>query len=141
MARYDGVDLKLSEDGDLVFEHGDIALVRKQEFVAQSSRNRIKTSDPDWYDYKIDNIGANLEDLLGMPNNPDTARLGIDKIREALTSDGLIDGEDVYIRPVPIGRYVIGFFVFIRTEYDGQPLQFEILLNLESGVIIKDGIT
>ena len=137
MARYDGTDLRLSEDGDLVIERGDLSTVTKQEFITQSARNRVKISDPDWYDYAIENIGANLEDLLGKPNNPDTARQGIEKIGEALTRDGLIDGEDLYIRPVPIGRYVIGFFVFIRTDDVAKPLFFEVLFNLESGLTIR----
>lgn len=137
MARYDGTDLRLTEDGDLVIERGDLSTVTKQEFVKQTARNRIKTSDPDWYDYIIDEIGANLEDLLGRPNNPETARLGIEKIGEALTKDGLVDTDDIYIKPVPVGRYVIGFFIFIRVDDVGQPLFFEVLFNLDTGLTVR----
>ena len=137
MARYNGTDLRLSEDGDLVSERGDLSIVTKQEYITQSARNRIKTSDPDWFDHQIKEIGANLEDLLGMPNNPETAAAGIEKIGMALTKDGLIDREDIYIRPVPVGRYVIGFFVFVRTSHTGKPLQFEVLFNLETGLTIR----
>lgn len=137
MARYDGTDLRLTEDGDLVIERGDLSTVTKQEFVSQTARNRLKTSDPDWFDHVVDHIGANLEDLLGMPNNPDTARLGIDKIGEVLTKDGLIDTDDLYIKPVPVGRYVIGFFVFIRVDDVGKPLFFEVLFNLDTGLTLR----
>lgn len=138
IARYDESDFMFSEDGDLVIgERGDFLLVDKNEYIAQSSRHRIRTSDPDWFDHEVKEIGANLEDLIGMGNNPDTARLGIERITDCLTKTSLIDREDLLIKPVPLSRYVITFFVFITTPFAGEPIGFQIIFNLENGVVVR----
>jgi hypothetical protein len=138
MAKYSGMDLKLTADGDLVIGSGDLAIVQKQEYIAQSARNRIRIADPEWIDYQIDEIGANLEDLNGLPNNPETASLGVQKIGTCLTKDGLLDVKDVYIRPVPVSRSIIAFYVFIRIPgADAGTLGFEVLFNLETGLTIR----
>jgi hypothetical protein len=137
MAKYDKVDLKLTEDGDLVIEKGDLALVRKQEFINQSARNRVKTNDPEWPDYQGIAIGANFEDLRGKPNTIETAREGVEKLTDCLTRDGLIDPEDLYIQPVPIDRKTIVFFVFINSPYEAEPTGFQVKLNLDTGVAIR----
>lgn len=137
MARLDKMDLKLTEDGDLVIEERDLATVIKQDFISQSARTRIKVSDPEWYDHQMESIGANLEDLIGMPNSPETAELGVERIGEALTRGGLLDSEDIYIRPVPVSRYYIVFYTFIRTTENGEPLGFEVLFNLQSGLELR----
>lgn len=140
MARYDGTDLKLTPDGDLAIERGDLATVTKQQYIAQSARNRIKITDPEWVDYQIDAIGANLEDLIGLPNSPETASLGVEKIGDCLTKDGLLDTDDIYVRPVPVSRSVLVFYVFIRipvNEFEDETLGFEVLFNLETGLTIR----
>lgn len=138
MARYDESDLMFSVDGDLVItERGDFALVNKNPYVEQSARHRIRTSDPDWFDPDTTEIGANLEDLIGMPNNRETALLSIERITNCLTQHGLIDKQDIYIRPVPLSRYIIALFVFIQTPHDGESIGFQITFNLETGVTIR----
>lgn len=137
MAKYDKVDLGLSEDGDLILSDGDFLLAQNQGYVIQSVRNRIRTSDPEWIDYIETDIGANMEDLRGLPNTPETAQLGAQAIGKALTRDGLIDGEDIYIKPTPISKDVLIFFVFINLENNGQPIGFEVSLNLHSGIEIR----
>lgn len=138
MARYDESDLMFSEEGDLVItDRGDFSLVNKNPYVEQSARHRVRTSDPDWYDPDTNEIGANLEDLIGFPNNPDTARQGIDRISDSLTKGGLIDRQDILIKPVPISRYMIAFFVFIQTPHEGTSIGFQIMFNLETGVTVR----
>lgn len=136
MARLDVSDLKLTPEGDLVMDSVGLETVEKQEYISQSARIRVKISDPEWFDLTVKDIGANLEDLLGLPNSPETAELGVNKIGEALTKDGLLDADDIYIRPVPVGRYYIAFYLFISTTEDGEPQGFEILFNLETGLEI-----
>lgn len=138
MANLDVIDLELTPDGDLTIHDGDLGIVQKQEYIAQSVRNRVKISDPEWYDTMIQNIGANLEDLIGLPNNQETAEKGVVQIGDALTRDGLLDSEDIYIRPVPVSRYFIVFYLFVRTTEEGEPLGFELLFNLESGLMIGE---
>lgn len=138
MARYDESDLMFTEDGDFAIgERGDFLLVDKNEYVAQSARHRIRTSDPDWFDHEVEEIGANLEDLIGMGNNPETARLGIERITNSLTNTSLIDRQDLLIKPIPLSRYMISFFVFITTPFEENPIGFQIMFNLENGVTIR----
>jgi hypothetical protein len=140
MGKYNGTDLRLTPDGDLAIERGDLSTVTKQEYISQSARNRIRIADPEWIDYQIDEIGANLEDLIGLPNNPETASMGVDKIGRCLTRDGLLDSDDIYIRPVPISRTVMIFYVFIKipvSEFESGTLGFEVLFNLENGLTIR----
>lgn len=140
MARYDESDLLLTDDGDiLINERGDFALVDKNDYVSQSVRNRVVSSDPEWSDHVADDICANMEDMIGMPNNPDTAKMGIERISDSLTRYGLVDRGDMYIRPVPISRYILSYFVFIKTPYDDKTVGFEIQLNLETGVAVRSG--
>lgn len=139
MAKYDLVDLKLSADGDLVIEKGDLATVTKQEFVNQSARNRMRVSDPEWRDYEDLAIGANLEDLRGKPNTREVANDGANRIMAALTHDGLLDPEDVYVRPMPDpnNRRTIIYFVFVNSPENSEPTGFQVSFNLDAGVTIS----
>lgn len=139
MARTDAIDLMFTEDGDLAIDikTNELATVQKQGYIAQSARNRIKITDPEWIDYEINQIGANLEDLLGMPNTQETAIEGIERIVSVLTRDGLISTEEVYVRPVPVGKYVVAFFVFIKIPDVPESLGFEVLFNLHTGLTIR----
>lgn len=137
MAKYDRVDLAMTADGDLIIENGDLKLARNQEFVAQSFRNRIRTSDPDWYDNIIKDIGANLEDLRGYPNTVETAELGVSMIAACLTRDSLIDPDDLYVKPVPFNKATIAFFVFVNSPFDSEPIGFEVQLNLTTGLTVR----
>lgn len=138
VTKINGVDLRMNEDGDLVInENGDFDLVRKQDFIEQSARNRLRISDPEWTDFASKTIGANLEDLLGMSNTPETAKLGVQMIMTTLTRDGLISAEDLYVRPIPVKRNVIEFYVFIRINDTDEPIGFVVSFNLESGAMIR----
>lgn len=137
MSKFDKVDLRLSEHGDLVIENGDFAVVTREQFVMQSGRNRIRNSDPDWYDPVVDTLSANLEDLRGRPNSPETAAEGAERISYCFLRDGLVDEDQLYIQPIPFDKETIAFFVFINSPYNSEPIGFEIRLNLNTGVSIK----
>lgn len=139
MARKDTIDLELTPDGDLVLDRktNDVAVVHKQNYIAQSARIRIQVTDPEWQDYQVNQIGANLEDLIGLPNTQETAIEGIERIVYTLTKDGLLDTEEVYIKPVPVSKYVIAFYVFIKIPEVPESLGFEVLFNLATGLAIR----
>jgi len=125
-------DIAISPDGDFIIRDHDLAVAKEGEFQLQSIINRIKAVRINW---RLDHIGADMEDIIGMPNSPDTAQLTIDKITFALTEDDLIDKKDIYIRPVPISKTTILFFLFVNSPYFAQPISLEIGLDLSSGVI------
>lgn len=137
MSKYDRVDLGLTPDGDLDFEKGDFKLVRNQEYLAQSIRNRAQTSDPDWYDPFVEAIGSNLEDLRGLPNTEETAMRGVELIGGCISRDGLVEPEDIYIQPTPYDRNTIAFFVFVNSPFDTDPIGFEIRYNLRNGMMVR----
>jgi len=134
MGKYDETDLRITEDGDLVIENGDLALVSGPEATAQNVMCRLKSADPEWY---LEQIGANLEDLLGMPNTPETAAYGEELIRRALFADDLISPEDLYVQAVPIDRQTLLFFVFFKPPNATEPLGFEVQVNLSAGATIR----
>ncbi len=137
MAKYDKTDLALSSDGDLVIEKGDFKVARKQEYINQSIYNRVRSNDPDWYDYTGREICANLEDLRGKPNSVETATEGARRISNCITKHGLVDVDDLYIEPTPMSKAEIVFFVFVNLPYNATPIGFEILMNLDSGAKIR----
>ena len=109
-------DLKWTDDFDLEFEitvssgQMDLLKCRDAEAYAQVITNRIRSVKPDWF---YDNVGADLELLLGEPNTRETAQSGADRIRSALTDDGFVKVNDVYIKPVPVDAETIVFFCFV----------------------------
>lgn len=132
------VDLAWSEEGDLVLGKGnDFAVVTNAPYEAQIARIRLMVTDPEWQDFQANEIGANMEDLLGLPNTPETARMGIRQITECLTRDGLFQEEQIFIKPIPTSKYIIQFFVFIYSEYASEPIGFQLSFNLESGVMVR----
>ena len=131
-------DFKIDARGDLVLGSADnryMAETSGVESLMQTVKVRIMSSDPDVPDSLFTDFCANLEDLIGMPNTYETAELGMSKIRQSLTIDGLVSGEDLFIRPTVVSKEMIAFFVFIKKEGIGT-MYLEVLLNLEVGVQI-----
>ena len=82
MNRYHSQDLKLTKEGDFALsDDGDLALASGEELMDQMTELVLKTVNPDW---EFENIGADLEDLIGFENTKDTANLGRDKIKKSL---------------------------------------------------------
>ncbi len=136
MSRYDVTDLKLSPDGDLVLVNGDLGLVTETEMIKQSAYNRIRSINKDWF---YDKIGATLEQLLGLSNTKETGDKGIDLLTKAMTTDGFINKDDLYIKATPINGTRIVYFVFINSPFsDNGPIGFEVAVDLGNGIKIKE---
>lgn len=135
MGIYDETDIRITTDGDFVIKDGDFSTVESFEAAAQNVYCRIKSSDPEWY---LETIAANLEDLLGKPNTEETGKAGEELIRDALTKDGLINYDDLYIQAVPLDKFTLVFYVFFKPEeYEGDPIGYEVELNLSQGAKIR----
>lgn len=135
MGRYNETDIKITTDGDFAIQDGDFALVENVEAVAQNAYCRLMSADPEWY---MENISANLEDLLGKPNTRETAESGENLIREALMKDDLINYDDIYVQAVPIGKFELKFYVFFKPdEYGEDPVGFEVDVNLSAGATVR----
>lgn len=137
MTRTKGRDFKLTSNGDIEFVREEERLNECTDYVSlmQTIKVRVMSSDPDVIDPIETDFCANLEDLIGLPNTMETAQAGVDKITRALTFDGLVAHEDLYIRPTPVNKSMMVFFVFVKKE-DGENMYFEVIINLEVGVSI-----
>ena len=102
-------DILISSDGDLVpnwnggLSEGDDDVIDYQDI-----NWRVLTNDPE---HRAWNLGANLEDLIGLPNNPTTASMGERQIVSALTFDGRFDYNYLSVKSVPISQNEIQFFI------------------------------
>lgn len=135
MKRSNEIDITLTEDGDFVLVDGDFVLAYDMEYIKQQIFHRIKTMNPDWF---YDKIGADLEQLLGKPNTRETATLGIDLIREALTNGGFIDAESIYVKPIPVNNETITYFIMIKVDDATKPLTFKVNIALSAGINIEE---
>ena len=128
-------DIKITSDGDFVLDSSaDFEYATDTEFIKQIVMTRVKTMKPDWF---YDNVGANLEELLGKDNTKDTAELGATNIINALTYDGFLTSDDIYIKPSPVDEFTIVYVMAIRIE-DMEPLVFKVDIALSSGINIEE---
>lgn len=135
MSRYNRTDLKLTPDGDLALTaSGDLAVVDRLAYQVQQTICRVKSITVDWL---YDHIGADLEDLLGWENTRATADELRSRVTKALTSDGFLNADEVYIEVVPVDRGKLVAFLFINSPYAAEPQGFEIELDLASGATIR----
>lgn len=113
-------DLYFTEDGDITVDHnGDLALVTSPwRDYSQQAYLRLMTATSDFTMYP--NIGADLDQLLGMPQTQETGEYGKQLILDSLNRDGAFTGIPVDIKAVPISLQTIRFDIFItvgsRTE-------------------------
>lgn len=126
-------DLYLTADGDLARDdEGDLKTVSDNDLLAQHIQTRLENSNPDiYYDTAI---CADLEDLLGLPNEKATALKGQTMIKNALID--IVDADDIFIQPVPVSKSSIIFFVFVNVD-GTAPLGFEVQLALGSTINVK----
>lgn len=159
------IDLKLSEDGDLVLgqqqvnekgeylyyqdvsESGgdpflttepednipvrDVDVVYEDTARLQLLNTRVRTDSPDFRGYP--EVGANLSDLIGQPNNQRTAEEGVEMIRETLTYDGAFDSEHVEIDAIPVSKEELLFDIKLTRN---EPYRrYVIVFNFDVGIL------
>jgi phage baseplate assembly protein W len=78
------VDLKLSSSGD-------IAVISGKDNVLQSIVNRLNTRRGELAELGHPEYGSNLDDVIGMPNTPDTLRIIETYVRDALREERRIE--------------------------------------------------
>jgi len=78
------VDLKISPKGD-------IAIISGKDNVLQSIVNRLNTRKGELSELGHPEYGSDLEDVIGMPNTPDTLRIIETYVRDALRDERRIE--------------------------------------------------
>ena len=130
MADTNLLDLWADEDGELVIApNGDLLVARDSDVIAQEVRFRLKTTRGDWV--LQPESGANLEELIGQPNSPETGARMEALISRALTHDGFLIGEIENIRAVPVNKDELVGMVTI--EYGDETFTVPVELDLKQG--------
>lgn len=100
-------DIKATDNGDIEIVDGKFVLADEERTLKQNIEKRLRTDNPDWFRHYL--LGADLEDLKGMDNTRETGELGVERIVRALTYDGLVDLDKLYVRAVPTGGMRLPF--------------------------------
>lgn len=126
-------DLYFTESGDIVVDHnGDLALVPSPwRDYSQQAYIRVMTVTSDFTMYP--NIGADLEQLYGMPNTQQTGDFGKQLIMNALTRDGKFNGIPIDVKAVPISLQSIRFDINITVGS-----RTELVLSIEQSLTFKE---
>lgn len=109
----------------------DIEMVYQEDAELQLIRNRVQTDNPDWLLYP--EVGADLSDLIGEINRPETAEKGIQTIKRCLTYDGAFKEEDVTIEAVPVSSEELLFD--IRLERPSRFIRYALVFSFEVGLM------
>ena len=138
----DGFDFGFSPDGEIIVdaETHDIYKSQEDELKIQLSYNRIKSISKNWF---IDEVGADLEEIIGKACNETTAEYGKLKIIDVLTFDGLWDDKDIFIKSEIKNNINITYNVYLklRQSETEEVYSYEIdaELDLIKGVNVRYG--
>lgn len=138
----EGFDFGFTSDGELVIDNisHDINNTVNDDLRIQLAYNRIKSITHNWF---VDEIGANLEELIGKPCTKETAEYGKEKIINELIFDELWNKDDIYIKSEIKNNTNITYEIFLKiyqTESE-DVYSYEIIaeLDLVKGVNIRYG--
>lgn len=138
----DGFDFGFSPDGEIIVDSDthDIYKSQEDELKIQLSYNRIKSISKNWF---IDEVGADLEEIIGKACNETTAEYGKLKIIDVLTFDGLWDDSDIFIKSEIKNNINITYNIFLKLRQSDteEVYSYEIdaELDLVKGVHIRYG--
>ena len=138
----DGFDFGFSPDGEIIVDTDthDIYKSQEDELKIQLSYNRIKSISKNWF---IDEVGADLEEIIGKACNETTAEYGKLKIIDVLTFDGLWDDSDIFIKSEIKNNINITYNIFLKLRQSDteEVYSYEIdaELDLVKGIHIRYG--
>ena len=93
----EGFDFGFTPEGEIVInnETHDINKSKDNDLRIQLAYNRIKSISHNWF---VDEIGADLEEIIGRPCTEEIAEYGKLKIIDVLTTDDLWKDNDIFIK-------------------------------------------
>ena len=110
------IDFKLTTAGDLSFSSNrELEFTQNDALKLQYALARVKSAKNDWY---IDNVGADLEQLIGEPVSEQTIEQGKQLIIDALTEYKLFGTDDIYVQ--------------YRDELEDEQLVYYVYLRMSS---------
>lgn len=137
-----GFDMTFLNEGEIILdrEDHDIYTIEGDELRIQLAYNRMKSISHDWF---VDEVGADLEELIGKHCTKDIVEYGKQKIISVLTIDDLWSVDDIAIIGTINSNTNITYSVYLKIYQDKNedPWSYEITaeLDLVKGVFIRFG--
>lgn len=138
----EGFDFGFTTEGEIIVdnESHDISQVTSDDLRIQLAYNRIKSISHNWF---VDEIGADLEEIIGKSCTEDMAEYGKRKILNVLTIDSLWDEDDIFIKSEIKNNTNITYDIYLKI-YQSETedtYSYEIVaeLDLIKGVFIRFG--
>lgn len=138
----EGFDLAFLNEGEIIVDKNDndIHTVERDDLRIQLAYNRMKSISHDWF---VDEVGADLEELIGKHCTKDIVEYGKQKIISVLTIDELWDIDDIAIFGQINSNTNITYSVYLKIyqNEDEDPWAYEITaeLDLVKGVFVRFG--
>ena len=137
-----GFDFAITTEGELIIdeENHDIVKSLDDDLRIQLAYDRIKSISKNWF---VDEVGADMEELIGKPCTEDIAEYGKQKIINVLLIDDLWNKDDIFIKAEIKDNVHIIYSVYLKlfqseTE-DTISYEITVELDLVKGVFIKFG--
>lgn len=143
MANYDSLDLDVTwdldyipdEDGDLKDTSEDLLLSLKHEIATV-----VKSEAFDWE--KDITLGANLSDYTGEPNTRETGEALQNRVKSAITNQGIVQNQDLTVRVIPVHAHQVLIMIRVAAEASpgnnlvpGQQLELDLIYDtFENGI-------
>lgn len=137
-----GFDFKIDATGEIVIDPKsyDIAKIEDQNLKIQLAYVRIKSCINEWY---YDEVGANLEELVGRAAKPSTVETGKARIIKVLTYDELWNEEDIFVQSIIENARKLTYAVYFKLKTDNEfgetSKTLYVDLDLIKGVKIRYG--
>ena len=137
-----GFDFGFTSEGEIIIntDNHDISQTMNDDLRIQLAYNRIKSISRNWF---VDEIGADLEELIGKPCTKEIAEYGKIKILQVLTVDNLWNKNDIFIKSEIKNNTNITYSIYLKI-YQSETedtYSHEIIaeLDLIKGVHIRFG--
>ena len=137
-----GFDFGLNTGGELVLNQStwDIQSKMDNDLRLQLAYDRIKSVSTNWF---VDEVGANLESLIGKPCNETAAEAGKTLIMQQLTFDSLWDSEEIFIKATIVDMINITYNIYfkIKDASTEDTYSYELIAEIDmvKGVNIRYG--
>ena len=142
MSLDDTFDFGFSPQGEIVIDADthDVYKSEKDELKIQLSYNRIKSISNNWF---VDEVGADLEEIIGRSCDEATAEYGKLKIIDVLTFGGLWNEKEIFIKSEIIDNVNIIYNIYLKlyqqeTE-EVYSYEIDVELDLVKGVHVRYG--
>lgn len=131
------VDIEVDDDGDLVLDsNGDLKLASAQRTALQDIIMRVRTGLNDLSIHPL--FGADIVNLVGEPNTPETAEKIKARVYKSLVRDGRFGSSTVRVDVVPVGRSEVVVLIGVTdsisdVDADTTAVTLSFLLNYDAG--------